>query len=79
MNLGENSGGCWLLGNARDMCDLAVPGSLGAHLKAADLKKKKKWLLGWKTIRWFHHSNNKMRSQFIHRVLEKAGSNRLSK
>ena len=39
MNLGEKSGGCWLLGNARDMGDLAVPGSFGAHLKAADLKK----------------------------------------
>jgi hypothetical protein len=40
MNLGEKSGGCWLLGNARDIGDLAVPGSLGGHLKPADLKKK---------------------------------------
>lgn len=45
MNMGEKSGGCWLvLGNARDMGDLAVPGSLGAHLKAADLKKVVAWL-----------------------------------
>lgn len=39
MNLGEKSGGRWLLGNARDISDLAVPRSFGAHLKAADLKK----------------------------------------
>lgn len=39
MNLGEKSGGCSLLGNARDMGDLAAPGSLGTCLKAADLKK----------------------------------------